>query len=288
MASIWKGTLSFGLVTVPVELRSAVRADSISFRLLHADDLAPVKFERVCSTDGEVVPWNEIVKGYEYAKGKFVVLTDEDFKAAALESSRTLEILDFVRADEIDPRFFEQPYYLVPSKGGEKAYALLREALRRTDSVGIGKITIRQAQHLVAVRPVGEALVLDLMRFAGELVDTGEYNFPSAENVRAQELQMAEQLIANLTERFDPEKYTDDYRANLMKIIRAKMKGKKVRLEEPEPEPADTKIVDLMARLRESLEQGSKGRGAAGAPAGRGARKVVAARSAQRARKRSA
>src|SRR5918912_3515496 len=243
MASIWKGTLSFGLVTVPVELRSAVRADAISFRLLHADDLAPVKYERVCAADGETVPCHEIVKGYEYAKGKFVVLTEEDFKAAALESSKTLEILDFVRADEIDPRFFEQPYYLVPSKGGEKAYALLREALRRTESVGIGKITIRQAQHLVAVRPVGEALVLDVMRFAGELVDTGEYNFPSAESVRAQELQMAEQLIGNLTESFDPAKYTDDYRANLMKIIRAKMKGKKVKLEEAQPEPADTKIV---------------------------------------------
>jgi DNA end-binding protein Ku len=288
MASIWKGTLSFGLVTVPVELRSAVRADSISFRLLHADDLAPVKYERVCSADGGVVPWNEIVKGYEYAKGKFVVLTDEDFKAAALESSRTLEILDFVHIDEIDPRFFEQPYYLVPSKGGEKAYALLREALRKTGSVGIGKITIRQAQHLVAVRPVGEALVLDLMRFAGELVDTGEYNFPSAEGVRAQELQMAEQLIANLTESFDPERYTDGYRANLMKIIRAKMKGKKVKLDEPAPEPEDTKIVDLMARLRESLEQGPKGRGAARGSAARGGPKVVASRPPARSRKRPA
>ena len=260
MASIWKGTLSFGLVTVPVEMRSAVREDRISFRLLHADDLAPVKFERVCSEDGEVVPWRDIVKGYEYAKGKFVVLGEEDLQAAALETSRTIEILDFVQEAEIDPRFFETPYYLVPGKGGEKAYALLREAIRRTGAIGVGKVTIRQAQHLAAVRAVGDALVLELMRFASELVDPAEYDFPTADGVRAQELQMAEQLIANLAEPFDPAKYTDDYRANLMRIIRAKLKGKRVELDEPAAEPADTKIVDLMSRLRESLERTQSGR----------------------------
>ncbi|MEJ7811762.1 MAG: Ku protein [Gemmatimonadaceae bacterium] len=282
MASIWKGTISFGLVTIPVEMRSAVRTDNISFRLLHAEDMAPVKYERVCASDGETVPWNEIVKGYEYAKGKFVVLTDEDFKAAALESSRTVEILDFVKGEEIDPRFFETPYYLVPSKGGEKAYALLREAIRRTGSVGVGKVTIRQSQHLVGIRTVGEALVLEMMRFANELVDASEYTFPPAEGVRPQELQMAEQLIGNLAEPFSPEKYTDDYRGNLMKIIRAKMKGKKVKADEPEAEPADTKIVDLMARLRASLDQGKPGRSTA-----RGASRTTA-RGAARAPRRSA
>src|ERR687886_1247284 len=168
MASIWKGTLSFGLVTVPVELRSAVRADAISFRLLHADDLAPIKYERVCSADGEVVPWGDIVKGYEYKKGKFVVLTDEDFKAAALESSKMLEILDFVREEEIDPRYFDTPYYLVAQKGGEKAYALLREAIRSTEMIGIGKFTLRQKQQLASVKAVGRALVLEVLRFANE------------------------------------------------------------------------------------------------------------------------
>ena len=261
MAAIWKGSINFGLVSIPVELRTAVRADHISFRLLHAEDMSPVKYERVCATDGEVVPWNEIVKGYEYEKGKFVIVTDEDFKAAALESSRTIDILDFVRQDEVDPRFFETPYYLVPGKGGEKAYALLREALRNSGAIGIGKITIRQSQHLAGLKVVGDALVLEIMRFAKELVDEDELSFPPATNVREQELQMAEQLIANLAEPFDPEKYTDDYRANLMRIIKAKLKGKKPRLEEQEPEPADAQVVDLMARLRESLE-GTKKAGA--------------------------
>ena len=259
MASIWKGSLTFGLVNVPVELRSAVRADNISFRLLHSEDLSPVKYERVCQADGEPVPWSEIVKGYEYEKGKFVVLTDDDFKAAALESSKTIDILDFVQSEEIDPRFFETPYYLVPGKGGEKPYALLREAMRQSNAIGIGKIIIRQSQHLAGVRVVGDALVLEIMRFANELIDISEFSFPSGETVRPQELNMATQLVENLAEPFDPEKYTDDYRANLLKVIRAKMKGKKITLDEPEQEPADAKVLDLMSRLQASLQQHDKG-----------------------------
>jgi len=262
MAAIWKGSLTFGLVNIPVELKTAVRADHISFRLLHKDDLSPVKYERVCQAEGEPVPWNEIVKGYEYEKGKFVVLTDEDFKTAALEQSKTIDILDFVKEDEIDPRYFETPYYLVPAKGGEKPYALLREAIRQTGSVGIGKIIIRQTQHLAAVKVVGDALVLEIMRFANELVDAKELSFPSREAIRPQELQMAEQLVANLAEPFDPTRYTDEYRANLMKIIKAKMKGKKVKLEEPEGEARDSDVLDLMSRLRASLEEGSGKKGA--------------------------
>jgi DNA end-binding protein Ku len=257
MASIWKGSITFGLVNIPVQMQSAVRADHISFRLLHSEDLSPVKYERVCQADGEPVPWGEIVKGYEYSKGQYVVLSDEDFKAAALESSKTIDILDFVNDKEIDPRFFETPYYLVPAKGGEKAYALLRDAIRTTGAVGIGRITIRQSQHLAAVRVTGDALVLELMRFASELVDSSEYSFPSSANVSPQELKMAEQLIENLTEPFDPTKYADEYRANLMKIIKAKMKGKKVKLETHEEE-RDSGVIDLMARLRESLEQGAE------------------------------
>ena len=244
MAAIWKGSLTFGLVNIPVELKTAVRADHISFRLLHEEDLSPVKYERICTADGEPVPWNQIVKGYEYEKGKFVVLTDEDFKTAALE------------------HYFETPYYLVPSKGGEKAYALLREAIRTTGSVGIGKIIIRQTQHLAAVKVVGEALVLEIMRFANELVDATEYDFPTREAVRPQELQMAEQLVENLAEPFDPTRYTDEYRANLMRVIKAKMKGKKPKLEEPEGPEQDSGVLDLMSRLRASLEEGAGKKGA--------------------------
>ena len=295
-AAVWKGTLTFGLVSIPVELRTAVRADHVSFRMLHAEDLSPVKYERVCAADGEPVPWDEIVKGYEYEKGKFVVLTDEDFKAAALEASRTIDILDFVQESEIDPRYFETPYFMVPGKGGDKPYALLREAIRNAGAVGIGKIILRQSQHLAGVKVVGDALVLEIMRFANELVDPAEYSFPDASLVRPQELVMAEQLVANLAEPFDPAKYTDEYRANLMKVIRAKMKGKKITVAEEPQEEGDVKVLDLMARLEASLGRtagkkaaskrggGAKGGGAKGA-AKTGARK---AGSRAKARKRSA
>jgi DNA end-binding protein Ku len=256
MATIWKGAITFGLVNIPVELRPAVRTDRLSFRMLHAEDLAPLKYERVCSADGEPVPWNDVVKGYEYAKGKFVVLTPSDFEEAALEKSKTLDIIDFANDEEIDPRFFDTPYYLVPTKGGEKAYALLREAIRKCHAVGVGKIIIRQTQHLAGIKVVGDALVLETMRFAHELVDVDEISFPSSDAVRPQELAMAEQLVSNLAQPFDPTKYTDEYRANLMRVIKAKMKGTKAKLEEPDEGPADPQVIDLMSRLRESLDQG--------------------------------
>src|SRR5687768_17533144 len=256
MATIWKGAITFGLVNIPVELRPAVRTDRLSFRMLHGEDMAPVKFERVCSADGEPVPWSEIVKGYEYAKGKFVVMTPEDFEQAKLEKSKSIDIIDFAKDEEIDPRFFDTPYYLLPTKGGEKAYALLREAIRRCGTVGIGKIIVRDKQHLAGIKVVGVALVLETMRFADELVDVKELSFPASDIVRPQELEMAEQLVSNLAEPFDPSRYTDDYRTNLMRIIKAKMKGKKVKLEAEDEGPTDPKVIDLMSRLRESLEQG--------------------------------
>ena len=262
MAAIWKGTLTFGLVSIPVELRTAVRADHISFRLLHSEDLSPVKYERVCQADGEPVPWDEIVKGYEYEKGTYVVMTDDDFKAAAIEGSRTIDILDFVQESEIDPRYFETPYFLVPGKGGDKPYALLREAIRNASAVGIGKIILRQSQHLAGVKVVGDALVLEIMRFSNELVDPAEYSFPDATLVRPQELSMAEQLVANLAEPFEPGRYTDDYRANLMKVIRAKMKGRKITVPDEAETPGDAKVLDLMARLEASLgKTAAKGAG---------------------------
>ncbi|HVF40985.1 MAG TPA: Ku protein [Gemmatimonadaceae bacterium] len=279
MAAIWKGSVSFGLVNIPVELRTAVRADHISFRLLHEEDLSPVKYERVCQADGEPVPWNEIVKGYEYEKGKFVIMKDEDFKAAAIEGSKSIDILDFVKEEEIDPRYFETPYYLVPTKGAEKSYALLREAIRTTGAVGIGKIIMRQTQHLAGIKVIGDALVLEIMRFSNELVNADEYTFPSRGDVRPQELAMAEQLIDNLAEPFDPTRYTDDYRANLMKVIKAKMKGKKIKLEEPEEETPDTGVLDLMSKLRASLEQGN------GKKAGKGKRAPAKTRARSSKRK---
>ena len=259
MRPLWTGALTFGLVNIPVRLHSAVQGkERVSFHLLHKKDLSPIRYDRVCQKEGEAVGWKEIVKGYEYSKGKFVVLTDDDFKAAAIESSKTLEILDFVRAEEIDPRYFETPYYILPAKGGEKAYALLREAIKRTGMVGIGKITMRSnALHLAGIKSVGDALVMEIMRFSDELVDVSEFTFPSDAGVRPQELQMAEQLVGNLSQAFDPSKYIDDYRANLMKIIRAKMKGKKIEVPEPE-ERESTQVVDLMQRLQESLELGKK------------------------------
>src|SRR5258705_12571829 len=167
--SMWKGAIAFGLVNIPVELYSAVRDHRPKFRLLHAKDESPVKYERICQRDGKAVAWEDLVKGFEYRKGHFVVLTKEDFEAAAVEKTRTVDILDFVEAEEIDDRFFETPYYLVPAKGGERAYALLREAMRETKRVGIAKFILRDALHLAAVEVIGEALVLTLMRFADEL-----------------------------------------------------------------------------------------------------------------------
>ena len=271
MRPVWTGALTFGLVNIPVKLHSAVQSkERVSFRLLHKKDLSPIKYERVCQKEGEAVDWKDIVKGYEYSKGKFVVLTDADFKAAAIESSKTIEIMDFVKADEIDPRYFETPYYIVPAKGGEKAYALLREAIRNTAMVGIGKITMRtNALHLAGVKVVEDALVLEIMRFEDELVEVDDFDFPSDAGVRPQELKMAEQLVENLYQAFDSSKYTDDYHANLMKIIKAKMKGKKVEIAEPE-ERESTQVVDLMARLQESLAMGKKrGAGTSGSSSAR-------------------
>ncbi len=228
--ALWKGSIAFGLVNIPVELHTAVRDSRPRFRMLHAEDKSPVRFERVCAREGKPVAWEELVKGYEYEKGRFVVLTKEDFRTAALEKSRTVDIRSFVKPEEIDDRFFETSYFLVPAKGGERAYALLREAIRETDLVGIATIVLRDAQHLAALEVVGEAMVLTLMRYAEELVDVRDYHFPTLKDVRKPELQMARTLVENLADKWDPSQYTDEYRENLMKIIKAKMKGKKPHL----------------------------------------------------------
>jgi DNA end-binding protein Ku len=249
---LWKGAISFGLVSIPVELHTAVRDTRPHFRMLHAKDKSPVKFERVCIREGEPVAWQDLVKGYEIEKGHFVVLTKDDFKAAALEKTQTVDILDFVKAEEIDDRFFEVPYYLTPAKGGDRAYALLREALRDSERVGIARFVLRDKQHLAAVEVIDKALVLSVMRFEDELVDSATLHFPEKTEIRKAELEMAKSLVDSLAAEWDPSKYTDQYRENLMKIIRAKAKGKSVALEaEEEKRPAQ--VVDLMERLRQSL-----------------------------------
>src|SRR5437870_6194661 len=259
---LWKGSISFGLVNIPIELHTAVRDHRPRFRMLHAKDKSPVKFQRICVRDGHPVAWEDLVKGYEYQKGHFVVITKDDFEAAALEKTRTVDIIDFVKADEIDDRFFETPYYLVPAKGGERAYALLREAIRESGRIGIAKFILRDAQHLAAVEAIEQTIVLTVMRFADELVDAGQFELPGDSGMRKTELDMAKALVNSLAAEWNPSKYTDEYRENLMKVIQAKVKGKHVELE-PAKEPREAEVVDLMERLRRSLEQsGGKTRAA--------------------------
>ena len=290
MRAIWKGAISFGLVNIPIELYSAVSSsgERVSFKFLHKKDQSPIKNERVCQKEDKAVPWDEIVKGYEYSKGKFIVMDEDDFRAAAIESSKSIDILDFVKSDEIDPRYFETPYYLLPQKGGEKAYALLREAIRSTGTVGIGKVTMRSnSVHLVGLKVVEDALVMEIMRYADELVDTSEFSFPAADAVRPQELAMAEQLVNTLAGSFTPENYRDEYKEKLMEIINAKLKGKKIEVEEPD-EPEATNVVDLMARLQESLAIGKKGpsRGSRAAKAAKPVDEEVAAKAAKPKKRR--
>ena len=265
--ALWKGSIAFGLVNIPVELHTAVRNHRPKFRLLHATDKSPVKFERVCIRDGTLVAWQDLVKGYEFEKGRFVVLTKDDFKAAAVEKTRTIDIVDFVKADEIDDRFFETPYYITPVKGGERAYALLREAIRDSGRIGVAKFILRDAQHLAGVEAIGDALVLTVMRFTDELVDVEELQFPTA-SARASELEMAKALVNSLAADWDPAKYTDQYRENLLKIIKAKLKGKTIPLEARE-EPRQAEVVDLMERLRRSLAQTGSAKKKARKPARR-------------------
>jgi DNA end-binding protein Ku len=232
--------------------------------LLHAKDEAPVRYERVCQTEGKPVAWDDLVKGYEYEKGRFVVVTKDDLKTAALEKTKTIDILDFVDPGDIDDRYFETPYYLQPGKRADRAYTLLREAIRESGKTGIAKIILRDAQHLAAVETIGDAIVLTMMRFADELAALDDFSFPKAEGIRPAELKMARQLIDNLSAKWQPEKYTDEYRDNLMRVIQAKLKGRRPKLEARRaPQSAD--VVDLMARLRASLE-GKGGAGGAGRP----------------------
>ena len=259
--AIWTGSLSFGLVNIPIEVHTAVRDHRPHFRLLHAKDRSPINFERVCQKDRKTVAWEDLVKGYEYEKGRFVVLTKEDFETAAIEKTRRIDVLDFVETDAIDVRYFDKPYYLTAKKGGEAAYALLREAMNEAGRIGIAKFVMRETQHLAAIEGIGDALVLSTLRFADELVDTSSLTFPSGKNLKKADLNMARMLVENLAAEWDPAKYADDYQENLMRVIKAKMKGKEPDLV-VEERSRDSNVIDLMERLRQSLDQSGGRRGA--------------------------
>ena len=259
---IWTGTLSFGLLNIPVSLMSGERRTDLSFRMLDARDNAPIRYERVNAETGEEVPWKDIVKAFEYDKGSYVVLESEDIKSAAPESHDAIEVETFVDAAAIGPQYFEKPYVLVPAKKAEKGYVLLRETLARTGRIGIARVVIRTRESLCAVIPQGDALLLVMMRYPQELVDAEDYNLPAGDSaeyrVNAKELQMAEQLIASMEGAWTPGDYRDEFRARLHEVIaqRVKAKGGKVpKHEEADiPEDATTNVVDFMALLQQSID----------------------------------
>jgi len=253
--AIWKGSISFGLVNIPIALYPATRREELNFRLLRKTDLSPVNYKRVAEKDGKEVPWDQIVKGYEYEKGKYVVLKDEDFQRVDLEATQTVDIQDFVDQEEIDPIFFYKPYYLEPQKGGDKAYALLRDALKDTNKIGVAKVVIKTRQYLAGVKPEDGALVLELMHFADELVDPEKLDVPKKTDVGKREMNMAKSLIDSMTSKWEPEKYKDDYREALMEVIEEKVEagGKEIEAKPPKA-PKPTKVIDLVSVLRKSLE----------------------------------
>jgi DNA end-binding protein Ku len=285
--SIWKGSIAFGLVNIPVELHTAVRENRPRFKLLHATDKSPVSYERVCQREGKPVAWEDLVKGYEYEKGRFVTLTKDDFRAAALEKSKSIEIQDFVEPNAIDDRYFETPYYLLPAKGASQAYALLREAMRKAGRVGIAKIILRESEHLCAVEAIENALVLTMMRFEEEVVDISNFEFPAKAEARGKEVDMAVQLVEHLAAEWDPSKYKDEYRDNLMGVIDAKLKGEKIDVPADKPQRASN-VVDLMSRLQASLEAAGKGgRQKAEGKKQKGTAKAAKASKASKPRKRA-
>ena len=281
--ALWTGSLSFGLVNIPVEIHTAVRDRGPHFRLLRRTDRSRIRFQRVAEKDGEVVAWEEIVKGYEFAKGQFVVLTPEDFEKAALKKDRVIDIQDFVKGDDIDDRYFDKPYYLLPGKGGDKAYALLREAIRESGRMGVAKFVLRSKQRLAAIETIGDALVLSTMRFRDELASLEEYEFPAEKGIQQKQLQLAERLIQEFASDWDPEKYTDDYRENIMKVVHAKREKVKPDLE-PEADPQSAQVIDLMERLRKSLgtKRAYTAKAAKASRAAKGTRKKTARKTARR------
>ena len=255
---IWKGAIAFGLVTVPVSLYSATeRAEKLSFHLLHKKDGARIDYKRFCEKEDKEVPWNEIVKGYEYAKGRYVVLTDADFENAKTPATQAFDIRAFVAAAEIDFLYFGTPYYLAPAaKGAAKAYALLRDALEESRRVGVGTIVLRQREHLAALGPSGPALVLTTMRFAHEVRPPKALDLPKARHgYQAKEMKLAQQLIDTLAAKWDPTEYKDTYTDVLKQVIRQKIEGKAIAIPEP---PKLPRVIDLTKALQASLKEGRR------------------------------
>jgi DNA end-binding protein Ku len=255
MRALWKGAISFGLVTIPVSLYPATRREELKFRLLRASDQSPVNYKRVAEADGKEVPWGQIVKGYEYEKGKFVLIKDEDFARVDVEATQTVDIMNFVALDEVDPLLFYKPYYLEAAKGGDKAYVLLRDALVESGKIAIAKVVIRTRQHLAAVKPQKKGLMLELMHFPEELLDASEFKEPVEKPVGKAEMQMAKQLIQSMTSEWHPERYTDEYHKALEKMIDEKIEHGGEESPAPAKKKKPTNVLDLVSVLQQSIQQ---------------------------------
>jgi len=267
--AIWSGAINFGLVTIPVKLQTAIRTNDLKFNFLHKTDEGRIQNFRRCSIDGEEVAYDDLVRGYEYEKGRYVILEDEDLKGVNPEATQSVDILSFVELAEIDPMFFDKPYYLEPEKRGRHAYALLRDALRESGKVGVAKVVIRSREHLAALKPSGDALVLELMHFADEIVDASTLELPANEQPAANEMKVAQMLIDTMTQKFDPTEFRDTYREEVLAMIEARAEGKPQE-EAAVPAARRDNVVDLMEILQRSLAA-SKGGGASAKPVGAGA-----------------
>lgn len=260
---IWTGHITFGLVNIPITIYPAVERSDLHFQLLDSRNMAHVRYERVNEETGEEVPWNEVVKAYKYDKDNYVVVEEEELKRAAVESTQTIEIESFVAAKDLECIYFDKPYFIVPDKKAEKGYALLREALRNTNKVGIAKVVIRTRQYLTALLPYKDGLLLNVLHFAQEFRDMSQYEIPSEDikkyNISKKELDIAEELIQAMTGKWEPTKYHDDFRDKLMMWIRKKIKsGKTEVVLEQEEEQKPAKVIDFMKLLKLSVQQKSK------------------------------
>jgi DNA end-binding protein Ku len=254
MRTLWKGSISFGLVTIPVSLYPATHREELKFHLLRKSDLSPINYNRVAEADGKEVDWDDIVKGYEYEKGKFVVLRDEDFARVDVEATQTVDIMHFVKLDEVDPLLFYKPYYLEVGKGGDKAYVLLRDTLQKSGKIAVAKVVIRTRQHLAAIKPQKSGLILELMHFPAELLNGEEFRQPVEKTIGKAETRMADQLLESMSTKWNPAEYQDNYHEALEELIE-----KKVAHDEKSSPPArrssrPTNVVDLAAVLKESLK----------------------------------
>ncbi len=262
MRAIWKGTISFGLVSIPISLYPAAQRDELKFRLLRQKDLSPVNYKRVAENDGKEVPWEEIVKGYEYEKGRFVVIKDEDFKRVDVEATQTVDILNFVKQSEVNPLLYYKPYYMEVAKGGDKAYALLRDALMESGKIAIAKVVIKVRQHLAAIKPQDKGLMLELMHFPDEIRDVSEFKAPATKTISKPEMKMALQLIDSMSEKWNPDHYRNEYREALEKMIEHKVEtGESGSTPAPRRRKASGNIIDLAEVLQRSIrEAGTQGK----------------------------